>query len=173
MATRPPTQLTVLTAVLDGHVEELCAAITAVPLGDDSPFASLPGTHNGRWTVVTMDDTPRPRFRAGGLPAPMLTCSGTIDIEPGDWLRALLAALGERADAIWSHCAGWAEAPDKVAYLLAHRVQSMLEFATWDAPVDTVRQALLRRRAAEQLAVRSQRASDDELVAMYRELIGR
>jgi hypothetical protein len=120
-----------------------------------------------------MNDNPRPRFRAGGLPAPMLTCSGTIDIDPAEWLRALLLALGVRADAIWSHCAGWAEAPDKVAYLLGHRVHSMLEFSTWDAPVETVRRALVRRRAAEQLAVRSQRASDDELVAMYRELIGR
>jgi hypothetical protein len=172
MTTRP-TQLTILTAVLDGHADELRRVITAVPVGDDSPFASLPGTHNGRWTMVSMNDSPRPRFRAGGLPAPMLTCSGTIDIDPGEWLRALLAALGERADAIWSHCAGWADAPDKVAYLLAHRVASMLEFATWDAPVGTVRRALAQRRAAEQLAVRSQRASDDELVALYRELIGR
>jgi hypothetical protein len=49
----------------------------------------------------------------------------------------------------------------------------MLEFSTWDAPVGTVRGALVRRREAEQLAVRSQRASDAELVAMYRELIGR
>jgi len=167
------TQLTGLTAVLDGHVEELRTAIAALPLGDESPFASLPGTHNGRWTVVTMNDVPRPRFRAGGLPAPMLTCSGTIDVEPAEWLHALLAALGERADSIWSHCAGWAGASDRVAYLLAHRVPSMLEFATWDAPVGTVRRALAQRRQAERLALHSQHASDDELVVMYRELFSR
>jgi hypothetical protein len=166
------TQLTILTAVLDGHVNDLRAAIGAIPVGDASPFASVPGTHNGRWTVVSMDG-PRPRFRAGGLPAPMLTCSGTIDGEPGEWVRSLLAVLGERAESIWSHCAGWSSATDKVAYLLDHRVHSLLQFATWDAPVETVRRALADRRAAERLAVRAQRATDAELVVMYREVMGR
>jgi hypothetical protein len=167
------TQLTILTAVLEGHVAELCGAIAAIPVGDESPFASVPATHNGRWTLVNMDDGTSPRFRAGGLSAPMLTCSGTIDVEPEVWLRLLLDVLGEWADSIWSHCAGWSAAPDKIAFLLAHRVHSMLEFATWDAPVETVRRALALRRAAELLAVQSQRATDAELVAMYREVMGR
>ncbi len=166
------TQLTILTAVLDGHLDDLHAAIAAIPAGDESPFASVPGTHNGRWTVVSMDGA-RPRFRAGGLPTPMLTCSGTIDGEPADWLRRLLDVLGARADSIWSHCAGWSAAADKVAHLLDHQVHSMLQFATWDAPADTVRRALADRRTAERLAVRAQRATDAELVAMYREAMGR
>jgi hypothetical protein len=167
------TQLTILTAVLDGHVDLLRNAIGAIPTGDDSPFASVPFTHNGRWTVVSMDASPRPRFRAGGLPAPMLTCTGTIDCSPTEWLPALLAVLGARADAIWSHCAGWSAAVDKVAYLLEHRVHAMLEFVTWEAPVVTVRRALAERRALERLAVRLQRATDSEIVAGHRELMGR
>jgi hypothetical protein len=167
------SQVTILTAVLDGHVDGLRAAIGALPVGDASPFASVPFTHNGRWTVVSMDASPRPRFRAGGLPAPMLTCSGTIDCAPADWLRSLLEVLGDRADSIWSHCAGWSSAGDKVQYLLDHRVPSMLEFVTWEAPVATVRRALADRRTAEHLAIRAQGATDAELVAMYREMTGR
>ena len=167
------TQVTILTAVLDGHVAELRAAIAAIPLGDDSPFASVTGTHNGRWTLVDMGAVTRPRFRAGGLPAPMLTCSGTVDGVPDEWLRSLLAVLGQRADSIWSHCAGWSAAGDKVAYLLDHRVPSMLEFVTSEGSVATVRRALADRRAAEKLAVRAQGASDIEIVALYRELMGR
>jgi hypothetical protein len=167
------TQVTILTAVLEGHVDALRAAIAAVPLGDESPFASVPHTHNGRWTVVSMDAAPRPQFRAGGLAAPMLTCSGTIDGPPVEWLGALLHVLGDRADAIWSHCAGWDAATDKVAFLLEHQVASMLQFATWDASVATVLRALADRRGAERLAVRSQRATDAALVAMYKETIGR
>ena len=103
----------------------------------------------------------------------MLTCSGTIDCPPAEWLGSLLHVLGDRADAIWSHCAGWDAAGDKVAFLLDHQVASMLQFATWDAPVAKVRRALADRRAAERLAVRSQRATDATLVAMYKEMIGR
>jgi hypothetical protein len=167
------TQVTVLTAVLDGRADALRAAIEALPVGDASPFASVPSTHNGRWTVVSMDADPRPRFRAGGLPAPMLTCSGTIDCAPDDWLRSLLVVLGDRADSIWSHCAGWSAAGDKVVYLLDHQVPSMLQFVTWEAPVATVRQALADRRTAERLAIGAQRATDAEIVAMYREMTGR
>jgi hypothetical protein len=103
----------------------------------------------------------------------MLMCSGTIDNAPEEWLRSLLDVLGPRADAIWSHCAGWSAATDKVVYLMAHRVMPMLEFVTWDAPVARVRQALVNRRRAARLAIRAQRASDAETAAAYREVMGR
>ena len=167
-----PTQLSILTAVLDGHRDELRALITAIPTGDDSPFASIPFTHNGRWTVVSTEPSPTARFRAGGLASPMLMCSGTIDDTPEHWVSALLGVLGEQADTIWSHCAGWSTATDKVEFLLAHRVMPMLEFATWEAPVDRVRTALDNHRQASMMAVRMQGADDAEIVAAFREVIG-
>lgn len=167
------TQLSILTAILDGHDEALGAYLRAMPAGDESPFASVPCTHNGRWTVVRTDPAPSARFRAGGLPAPVLMTSGTIDNSPQEWLASLLAVLGPRADDVWSHCAGWSSATDKVAFLLAHRVTSMLEFVTWEAPATRVRLALANRRRATSLAVRTQGSTDAEIVSSYREVMDR
>ena len=52
------TQLGLLTAVLDGHEAPLRAALAALPARDESPFAKVRGTHNGRWVVVNTDESP-------------------------------------------------------------------------------------------------------------------
>lgn len=162
------TQLSMLTAVLDGHLDALRDEVLALPTGDDSPFAGVPGTHNGRFVVVSTDPSPTARRRAGGLPAPMLMCSAVIDRDPREWVRDLLGELGDRADSIWSHCAGWRDTTDPVEYLASHRVPPVLSFATWDAPVDRVRVALAGHATAKSLAVRAQHMTPDELVAAYR-----
>jgi hypothetical protein len=162
------TQVSILTAVLDGHVEELRTVVTSIPLDGASPFASVPGTHNGRWVVVSTDQSPTAPLRAGGLPGPMLMCSAVIDSPVRHWVDGLLAVLGPTADAIWSHCAGWPGPTGRTEYLLAHRVLPWLTFATWDAPVDAVIDALAARRRAEQFAVRTQGLDAERLLAAYR-----
>jgi hypothetical protein len=44
--------LTVLTPILDGHVQELTAHLEALPEGPQSPMARVPGTHLARWVVI-------------------------------------------------------------------------------------------------------------------------
>ena len=44
--------LTVLTPILDGHEAELTAHLDALPEGEASPLARVPGTHLGRWVVI-------------------------------------------------------------------------------------------------------------------------
>jgi hypothetical protein len=161
------TQLSILTAVLEGHAEELRSFIASIPPDDASPFASVPGTHNGRWVVVSTDASPTAPLRAGGLPAPMLMCSAVIDSPVSRWVDQLLAVLGPRADAIWSHCAGWPAATSQAEYLLAHRVMPWLTFATWDAPVGTVIDALAAHRRVEQFALRTQGHDAERLFAAY------
>jgi hypothetical protein len=167
------TQLSILTAVLPGHRDELERTLTAIPLDVDSPFATLRGTHNGRFALISTDPAPAASLRAGGLPTPMLMCSATIDIQPAEWLPLLLVALGDRAEAVWSHCAGWSTAIEKTQFLIAHRVHSALEFATWDAPVDRVRRALDTRRRLTALVLQTQGADPATLLAAYRKEMGR
>jgi hypothetical protein len=163
------THLSMLTAVLDGRDAALRAFIESLPVGEDSPFASVPGTHNGRWTVVRTDPLPPPNLRSGGLPRPMLMCSAVIDPEPGEWVGSLLVVLGPTADAIWGHCAGWpGVAHDGAGWLLRHRVKPWLSFATWDAPVADMRLALRTRDLVERLAVDTQGADAHAIVAAYR-----
>lgn len=163
------TQLSLLTAVLPGREDPLRAYLSALPTDDRSPFASVAGTHNGRWVVMNTDPEPAARYRAGGLPAPMLMCSAVIDESPDAWLADLLTVLGERADEIWSHCAGWGRATDKAAFLMSHRVPATLAFRTWEAPAARIRTALANHRRVAALAVRAQHLGAADLLRAYRE----
>jgi len=176
MSRRPQTtQLSTLTAVLDGHEEALRAVLASLPVRDGSPFASVAGTHNGRWVVVNTDANPSAPMRVGGLTGPMLMCSAVIDRDPRDWLADLLAVLGPTADAIWSHCPGWpGDGPlaAQVEHLLDHRVCSDLDFATYDVPVEEIRSALALRDRIAAFAVRTQRLNADDLLSAYRRELG-
>lgn len=162
------TQLSILTAVLDGHADALRQVIAAIPIDDHSPFASMAGTHNGRWAVVSTEASPMHALRAGGLPRPMMMCSAVIDLPVQKWVDDFLAILGHTADEIWSHCPGWPSGGSRAAYLLAHRVTPRLAFATWDAPVEAITAALATRTRVEHFAIRTQGFTADDLLAAYR-----
>jgi hypothetical protein len=168
------TQLAMLTAVLDGHEGPLRAVLADIAPHSQSPFASVRGTHNGRWVVVNTDAAPSAPLRAGGLDAPLLMCSAVIDRDPTEWLHDLLRVLGPLADDIWSHCPDWpGDAGRQVAYLLDHRTKSSLDFASWDVPVETIREALDERRRIAAFAVRTQGFDADALLTAYREEFSR
>ena len=152
------SQLSILTAVLEGHADALRSAVSALPVGEGSPFAAAPGTHHGRFVVVC----PRPL-----APATFLMCSATMDVPVSTWIDDFLRALGATADDIWSHCAGW-PADSRAAYLLAHRVHPALEFATWDAPAASIVEALDVQRRVVQLALRVQGLDAASQLAAYR-----
>jgi hypothetical protein len=153
-------QLSLLTAVVDGHADEVREVVGSLPLRERSPFASVAGTHNGRFVVVS----PRPL-----APAVFLMCSATIDVPVRGWIERFLAALGPTADAIWSHCPGWpGPAGPTVDYLCSHQVHPALEFATWDVPAATIVEALATRRRVQDLAVRAQGLDASSLLAAYR-----
>lgn len=165
------TQLSMLTAVLDGHRADLGRVLDALPTGPGSPFARVPGTHNGRWIVVeTPPSSTNPR-RVGGLPAPMLMCSAVIDRPAAEWVADLLGVLGDDADRIWSQCAGWPASGDRAAFLLCHVVPPALPFATWDEPVQRVRAALDLHAEVVALAVRSQSMTASELQVALGEVL--
>lgn len=151
-------QLSMLSAILDEHEGPLRKVIANIPVGDDSPFASVAGTHNGRWVVVDTAATDSATLRAGGLDAPLLMCSAVIDREPAEWVDELLRVLGPRADDIWSHCPDWPTVhAERVEYLVSRATPSSLDFATWDEPVERIREALCLRNRIAAFAVRTQR----------------
>lgn len=157
-------QLSILTAVRDGEAEVVRDIVSSLPVRDRSPFASVGGTHNGRFVVVS----PRPL-----APAVFLMCSATIDAPVRDWVERFLHVLGSTADEIWSHCPGWpGPAGPRVDYLCARRVLPALEFATWDVPAASVVEALTARRQVQELAIRVQGLDAPSLLAAYRTEFG-
>lgn len=161
-------QLTIVTAISAGRSDDLRSRLAAIPTGSRSPFALIPGTHNGRWAVVDTSPHPGASMRAGGLRSPMLVCSAVIGSPPHEWLKALLAELGPTADEIWGHCPGW-PTDHQVSYLLDHRLQSRLDFATCDVPVDAVVEALAHRQRLVDFALRTQGLPAPELLRRYKE----
>lgn len=158
-------QLSILTAVLDGHHDALRTVLAGLPTEHASPFARVAGTHNGRWVVLDTAASPDAPRRVGGVPRPMLMCSAVIDRSADDWLANLLEELGGDADRIWGHCVGWPVGANRVSFLLEHRVQPSLAFATWNAPVDEVREALALHARMSALAVRSRAMTAAQLHA--------
>lgn len=169
------SHLSILTAVRDGHDGELRSFVASLSV-EHSPFASVPGTHNGRFTVVRTDPLNRiepPSLRSGGLPHPMLMCSAVIDTPPDEWLTDLLRVLGGDADRIWSNCAGWPGTENAVPWLLRHRVKPWLSFGTWKADVGVMKRALELREQVERFAVGTQALGAADLVARFRNTFGK
>ena len=70
------------------------------PARDDSPFATVAGTHNGRFAWSDARGRLASRRRCSCAPP---RSTGRSD----EWLPDLRACARADADAIWSHCAGW------------------------------------------------------------------
>ena len=103
----------------------------------------------------------------------MLMCSAVIDPKPKVWVRSLVDVLGPMTDAIWGRCAGWPGRSDAVDWLMAHRVRPWLSFATWDAPVAEMTDALRTREMVERLALQTQGVDAAALVTAYRQVFHR
>ena len=100
--------LTVLTPILDGHAAELTAHLDALPEGDASPLARVPGTHLGRWVVIDqVKYQGHGQRRRDSLDASRLLFTSNFDGELDPYLERLRTGLGEDADAIWGHCRGY------------------------------------------------------------------
>jgi len=108
---------TSLTPVVAGRSHSLAAHLRDLPIGRDSPLASLEYVHLGRWMVidrlkVDWPGAPRrpTRLRSDYL---LFTASMTAPDDanaaqfPDCFLRELAAKVPAQVDAIWRHCVGY------------------------------------------------------------------
>jgi hypothetical protein len=97
--------LIVLAPLVDGAAGAVRAAVAALPQGDDSPFARVPGLHLAR--IVVVDHL---GGRPGDPPAvttPHLLLTTDFDGPLDAHLRALRAAMGRELDEVLGWCAGY------------------------------------------------------------------
>jgi hypothetical protein len=144
--------LTVLAPVADGRVGALRQAVDGLPAGPESPFARVFGTHVARLTVIeALDDRclqPDPGMGS------FLLFATDFDGEAEVHVERLRNGLGEYADRVFGHCAGYPGIRRGKAFgdwLLRHRIPTGFSVAPYrNAPVDEVRDVLaLRRRMAD------------------------
>ena len=164
--------LTVLTPILDGHAAELTAHLEALPEGEDSPLARVPGTHLGRWVVID-----QVKYQGHGqrhrdaLAASRLLFTSNFDGELDPYLQKLQTGLGEDADAIWGHCRGY---PGRGAgfapWLKAHQLEAALFFAAYGGhTVEQVHANLDKRARLIEFALEAQRLEPEQLRSRFLE----
>lgn len=168
--------LTVLTPVLDGHVSPLAARLGALGAAEASPLARVPGTHFARWVIVDDVVYEGGRQRRDTLAAARLLFTSNFDGPLGPYLEGLRTGLGEEADAIWGHCAGYPGRGDGGAFagwLRAHQVESALFFGAYgDQTVATVRRNLDQRSRLMAFALEAQGLPPSDLQARFRAELG-
>jgi hypothetical protein len=89
------------------------------------------------------------------------------------YIEALRVGLGETADTIWTHCAGYPGCADPRAfasYLRTHQIGCSLFFAAYgDRTVEEVKRSLSVRRDVIEFGLRAQGMGAAELQAAFRE----
>jgi hypothetical protein len=164
--------LTVVTPILDGHAAELTAHLDALPEGEASPLARVPGTHLGRWVVID-----QVKYQGHGqrqrdsLSAARLLFTANVDGDVDAYLERLQTGLGEDADAVWGHCRGY---PGRGAgfapWLKAHQIEAALFFAAYGGQtLEQVRTNLDKRARAIAFALEAQGLEPEALKARFME----
>ena len=153
--------LTVLTPILDGHATELTAHLDALPEGDASPLARVPGTHLGRWVVLDqLKYQGHGQAHRDAWSASRLLFTSNFDGPLDPYLERLRTGLAEDADAIWRHCRGYPGHQDRAGFarwLRAHSLEAALFFAAYgDRTVEQVHADLAERSRLIEFALTSQ-----------------
>jgi hypothetical protein len=164
--------LSVLTPILDGHLDELRARLDELGEGDASPLARVPGTHIARWVVVEDVIYQEGQPKRDRL-TPRLLFSSNHDGDVGAYLERLRTGMGADADAIWGHCRGYpghGDGPAFAAWMRAHTLEAALFFAAYGGmTVEQVHDNLDRRRRLLDLALDGRSLPPDDLKARFME----
>jgi hypothetical protein len=168
--------LTVLTPIVRGRESALAQRLDALPAGDASPLARVPGTHFARWVLIDDVVYEGAGQKRDSLSAARLLFTSNHDGDPDAYREALATSLGADADAIWGHCAGYpgSAAPRAfAAWLGAHAIDSSLFFAAYgDQTLAQVRSNLDTRARVMEFALRAQGLAREELQREFRTAFG-
>ena len=109
--------LTVLTAIIPGHEEELRQTIESLPRGEDSPLARLGTIHTSRLQIfdhLVYQGTPQKRDQ---LRSDYLVFTAAFDgADLDSFLDSIADKLPAEADSWWRHCVGYPGLKDRPAF---------------------------------------------------------
>jgi hypothetical protein len=165
--------LTVMHSLLPGHDIELAGYLDGVQGGDASPLARVPGTHFARWVVMSdVVFQGAGQRRRDSWSAPRLLFTSSFDGELDAYLDGLREGMGEDADAIWEHCAGYPGRDEPAAFrewFHSHQIESSLFYAAYgDRTVEQVRADVDARARLMRFALQAQGLPAEELQERFR-----
>lgn len=126
--------LTAITAVKDGHLDDLAMHLDTLPLSAGSPLARVDGLHFARWVILEDVVFQQGQRHRDHLRRPRLLFTANFDGELAPFLEAMRTGMGADAEAVWGHCAGWPGTGDPAAFAAFfdhHAIQSSLFFAAY------------------------------------------
>jgi hypothetical protein len=168
--------LTVLSPIREGRESSLARYLDALETGPASPLAHVPGTHFARWVLIGDVVYEGPGQQRDHLQLGRLLFTSNFDGPVEPYLEALRTGLGDVADRIWNHCAGYPGSADGAAfaaYMRAHQIESSLFFAAYgDRTVQDVQGSLADRRNVIGFALRAQGLPAAELQTAFLETFG-
>jgi hypothetical protein len=153
--------LLTLTAIEPGRSESLREYLESLPLGVDSPFASLEQAHFARFVVIPqlIHISPPPE-KPDTLKNEYLLFSADFDGSLDRFLDAICDSMAAEADAAWGHCVGYPGTGDRSSfkgYIRHNQIDTTMPFAAYpDATVNEVREALGLRARLTAFAIRAQ-----------------
>jgi hypothetical protein len=158
--------LTVLTAVLPGHLDPLRMHLAGLGTGGSSPLAALRTVHFARWLVIEQPVYQGAPQKRDVLRSPYLLFESCFDGDRDQHLETMRTTIGAAADAVWSHCVAYPGSQDAAAFVDANFCLAAYPKAT----VQEVRDSLALRQRLIDFAVATQDLDAPALLAAYREL---
>jgi hypothetical protein len=166
--------LTVLTAVLPGHLDPLRKHLASLGSGGSSPLAALRTVHFARWLVIEQPVYQGAPQKRDVLRSPYLLFESCFDGDRDQHLETMRTTIGAAADAVWSHCVAYPGSQDDAAfaaYFRHNQVNANFCLAAYpNATVQEVRDSLALRQRLIDFAVTTQDLDAAALLAAYREL---
>ena len=164
--------LTVFTAILPGHKEQLEQLIESMPKKEQSPLARLSRLHLSRIHIFDELVYQGPKQKADRLNQPYLVFTSTADgHDLDDYLDEICEKIPAEADSWWSHCVGYPGTRDRAAfkrYIRHNKVDTaLLGCAHPSATVQEIHRALALREKLIDFAVTSQGLDAAELHARF------
>jgi hypothetical protein len=169
---------TAVTPILNGRTEgvihaaeirSILARLTASR--NDSPFARIPGTHFGRWTV--MDSLPQFSIptEPDVLQAKYLLLVADFDGDRDTWIEHLRTKAGDTVRELYQYCVGFPGVNGATAfqqYFLRCQLETTLPFTVFgDDPLPKVLRALDAQRRFVAFARAAQGTSNAELRSAF------
>jgi hypothetical protein len=168
--------LTIFTAIVPGHEEELRETIEALPSGAESPLARLTQLHTSRLQIFDHLVYQGPPALRDELKSNYLLFTAAFDGALEPFLDAIIDNVGSAADSWWRHCVGYPALADRAAFkrwIRRNQVHtSLFAVASPNESVANVLESLALREKVLEFAISAQGLAADEAQERFRRTFG-
>ena len=169
--------LTTISPIINGRTDgvhraqRLRSILSSLPLGVNSPFARVSGTHTARWFIVDDLVSEASPATEDHLDSKYLVFIADFDGSLPQYITSLVASIPDVIDSVWSHCVGYpgsAKPQAVLDYIRDCQVNTTLYFGGYPgATVEAALRALLVQRSMIEFIEKTRNLPSGELQAEF------